>query len=98
MKRDHRSMALTSVRSGILIFNCDDRLLRRLLLPSGPGGRAARPPRLYWTPEELSSGTGVEFAVASYKLLLVLLRVLLVVTVWTPTSLRISSVVSKMLP
>lgn len=30
MIRDQRSMAFTSVRSGILIFNCEDRLRRRL--------------------------------------------------------------------
>lgn len=91
--RDHLSMAFTSVRSGILILSCEDRLRRRdffrcafLSRLSRPGSRAMLG-FLYWTPE-LSNTVEEELWIS--------LRV--VVTSFPPTSLWISKVVSKMFP
>lgn len=88
--RDHRSMALTSVRSGILIFSCEERLRSRAFL----GGtlrswlcRRGPLTLLYWIPE-LSSITEAEF----------LASLTLVVISFPATSLWISSVVSRMFP
>lgn len=87
---DHRSMALTSVRSGILIFSCEERLRSRAFLGCAFRSRLCRRGPLaflYWIPE-LSNITGVEF----------LTSLTLVVISFPATSLWISSVVSRMFP
>lgn len=93
--RDHLSMAFTSVRSGILILSCDDRLRRRVFFRCAFLSRLRRPWSrgmlgfLYWTPE-LSN------AMEEEEELWVSLTV--VVISFPPTSLWISKVVSKMFP
>lgn len=100
MIRDQRSMAFTSVRSGILIFNCEDRLRRRLRFIWAERSREWRlaehgpiPPLClrYWMCDEavLSSCTmDWEF----------LMSATLVVISLPATSLWISRVVSRMFP
>lgn len=91
--RDHLSMAFTSVRSGILILSCEDRLRRRVFLRCAFLSRLWRPNSrdplgfLYWI-AELSKTMEDELWVS--------LR--LVVISFPPTSLWISKVVSKMFP
>lgn len=91
--RDHLSMAFTSVRSGILILSCDDRLRRRVLFRCAFLSRLERPDSravlgfLHWTPK-LSNIMEEELWVP----------LTVVVTSFAPTSLWISKVVSKMFP
>lgn len=92
--RDHLSMAFTSVRSGILIFSCDDRLRSRLFLTCAFLSTLRRPTSraelgfLHWRPE-LSNTMEEELWVS--------LRVV-VVTSFPPISLWISKVASRMFP
>lgn len=87
--RDHLSMAFTSVRSGILILSCEDRLRSRVFFRCAFLSRLERGPLgfLYWTPE-LSYTMEEELWVS----------LTVVVISFPPTSLWISKVVSKMFP
>lgn len=86
-------MAFTSVRSGILILSCEDRLRRRVFFRCAFLSRLRRPVSrgalgfLYWTPE-LSNTMEEELWVS----------LTVVVISFPPTSLWISKVVSKMFP
>lgn len=86
-------MAFTSVRSGILILSCDDRLRRRVLFRCAVLSRLERPDSravlgfLHWTPK-LSNIMEEELWVP----------LTVVVTSFAPTSLWISKVVSRMFP
>lgn len=100
MIRDQRSIAFTSVRSGILIFSCEDRLRRRLRFIWAERSREWRlaergpmPPlclRYWMCAEAVLSNCTMDWEF--------LMSATLVVISPPATSLWISSVVSRMLP